>query len=93
VAFLRWTLRIPNAIVVLARAELEAYRRLLLGHRRLAIIDPEGAQQPMWDAASGLALTFNGEIYNFRELRSDVRRETHQGINRVRPLRSKTTSR
>ena len=47
---------------------------VFLGHRRLAIIDPEGAHQPMCDAASGLALTFNGEIYNFRELREELTR-------------------
>ena len=46
--------------------------RVFLGHRRLAIIDPEGARQPMRDAANGLALTFNGEIYNFRELRDEL---------------------
>ena len=40
-----------------------------LGHRRLAIIDPQGAHQPMHDANSGVTLVFNGEIYNFRELR------------------------
>ena len=45
---------------------------VFLGHRRLAIIDPEGAKQPMCDAAAGLALTFNGEIYNFRELRGEL---------------------
>ena len=47
--------------------------RVFLGHRRLAIIDPEGAHQPMCDTAAGLALIFNGEIYNFRELRSELR--------------------
>jgi asparagine synthase (glutamine-hydrolysing) len=47
---------------------------VFLGHRRLAIIDPEGAHQPMCDAAAGLALTFNGEIYNFRELREELSR-------------------
>jgi asparagine synthase (glutamine-hydrolysing) len=46
--------------------------RVVLGHRRLAIIDPVGAHQPMCDAAAGLALTFNGEIYNFRELRTEL---------------------
>jgi asparagine synthase (glutamine-hydrolysing) len=45
---------------------------VFLGHRRLAIIDPEGARQPMCDAEAGLALTFNGEIFNFRELREDL---------------------
>jgi len=45
---------------------------VFLGHRRLAIIDPEGARQPMCDDGAGLALTFNGEIYNFRELRKEL---------------------
>jgi asparagine synthase (glutamine-hydrolysing) len=46
--------------------------RVVLGHRRLAIIDPQGARQPMCDDAAGLALSFNGEIYNFRELRAEL---------------------
>ena len=46
--------------------------RVLLGHRRLAIIDPVGGKQPMCDAEAGLALTFNGEIYNFRDLRQEL---------------------
>src|SRR5262249_30124258 len=49
-----------------------------LGHRRLAIIDPKAARQPMCDAAEGLALTFNGEIYNFREVRSELVRLGHR---------------
>ena len=47
-------------------------QRVFLGHRRLAIIDPDGARQPMCDDAAGLALTFNGEIYNFRQLRAEL---------------------
>src|SRR2546423_13379175 len=43
--------------------------RVVLGHRRLAIIDPAGSRQPMRDAAAGLAPTFNREIFHFRELR------------------------
>jgi asparagine synthase (glutamine-hydrolysing) len=46
--------------------------RVFLGHRRLAIIDPRGAHQPMCDPVSGLALAFNGEIYNFRDLRAEL---------------------
>ncbi len=46
---------------------------VFLGHRRLAIIDPAGARQPMGDSEAGLALTFNGEIYNFRQLRAELR--------------------
>ncbi|HEX8963360.1 MAG TPA: asparagine synthase (glutamine-hydrolyzing), partial [Rhodocyclaceae bacterium] len=49
-----------------------------LGHRRLAIIDPNGARQPMCDEAAGLALVFNGEIYNFRELRAQLERLGHR---------------
>ena len=48
--------------------------RVCLGHRRLAIIDPNGAHQPMLDSEAGLALVFNGEIYNFRELRAQLER-------------------
>ena len=41
-----------------------------LGHRRLAIQDlTKAAHQPMVDADEELAVTFNGEIYNFREIR------------------------
>ena len=47
-----------------------AGKRVFLGHRRLSIIDPDGARQPM--CAAGLALVFNGEIYNFRELRATL---------------------
>ncbi len=44
-----------------------------LGHRRLRIIDLSSrADQPMWNASRELAIVFNGEIYNFRELRRDL---------------------
>jgi asparagine synthase (glutamine-hydrolysing) len=49
-----------------------ARHRVVLGHRRLAIIDPQGGRQPMRDETAGVALTFNGEIYNFRELRGQL---------------------
>jgi asparagine synthase (glutamine-hydrolysing) len=52
--------------------------RVVLGHRRLAIIDPQGASQPMCDEAAGVALTFNGEIYNFRELRAELVERGHR---------------
>ena len=43
-----------------------------LGHRRLQVIDPVGGQQPMWDDSRRYCITFNGEIYNFRELRREL---------------------
>ena len=52
--------------------------RVYLGHRRLAIIDPEGAAQPMRDAEAGLTITFNGEIYNFRALRGELEALGHR---------------
>ena len=52
--------------------------RVLLGHRRLAIIDPVGSPQPMCDDTAGVALTFNGEIYNFRALRRELEAAGHR---------------
>lgn len=47
-----------------------------LGHRRLSIIDlSEAAAQPMVSADGCVAVTYNGEIYNFRELRTVLQRE------------------
>jgi asparagine synthase (glutamine-hydrolysing) len=40
-----------------------------LGHRRLSIIDLEGGRQPMRNGDGTIWITFNGEIYNFQELR------------------------
>ena len=43
-----------------------------LGHRRLAIIDLTNGQQPMVSRDKNAVLTFNGEIYNFLELRKEL---------------------
>ena len=42
------------------------------GHRRLSVIDIAGSPQPMSSADGSVALVFNGEIYNFRELREEL---------------------
>ncbi len=48
-------------------------RRVGLGHRRLSIIDiTDRANQPMLSREGDLAIVFNGEIYNYRELRDDL---------------------
>lgn len=49
-----------------------------LGHRRLAIIDPVGGQQPMRNETNEVWLVANGEIYNFRELRAELERMGHR---------------
>jgi asparagine synthase (glutamine-hydrolysing) len=51
----------------------------VLGHRRLAIIDlSEAGCQPMASADGALRLTFNGEIYNFQELRRQLEATGHR---------------
>ena len=67
---------------------LEEWRRLFsgngvynlaLGHRRLSIIDPSPAgHQPMSNRANGIWVTYNGEIYNYRELRRDLQEKGHR---------------
>ena len=48
-----------------------------LGHRRLSIIDIAGGAQPMWSADWTIAVTFNGEIYNYVELRDELVKQGH----------------
>jgi len=43
-----------------------------LGHRRLSIIDVAMGAQPMRDTASGCIISYNGEVYNYRELREEI---------------------
>lgn len=45
---------------------------VFLGHRRLSVIDLEGGSQPMTSADGLTTLVFNGEIYNFRELKKEL---------------------
>lgn len=50
--------------------------RVALGHRRLSILDPSArGHQPMLDPLGNVALTFNGEIYNYVELANRLRSE------------------
>ncbi len=49
-----------------------------LAMRRLAVIDVAGGEQPIFNEDGTIALTYNGEIYNFGQLRSELERHGHQ---------------
>ena len=49
-----------------------------LGHLRLSIIDVEGSPQPMASDDEAVTISFNGEIYNFRELRTELEERGHR---------------
>ena len=50
---------------------------VFLGHRRLSILDLAGGTQPMRNADQTLEVVFNGEIYNFAELRAELLEAGH----------------
>ena len=52
-----------------------------LGFCRLSIIDMEDGNQPMHNEDDNLTLVFNGEIYNFKELREELAAKEHRFIN------------
>ena len=49
-----------------------------LAMRRLSILDIEGGHQPMWDESGQHAVIFNGEIYNFQEIRTELAAKGHR---------------
>jgi len=55
---------------------------IALGHRRLAIIDPAGGQQPMFNEDGSVAIVFNGEIFNFEAIRAELAALGHVFRNR-----------
>ncbi|GMT48500.1 MAG: asparagine synthetase B [bacterium] len=50
---------------------------IVLGHRRLSIIDIGGGHQPMFNETGRVAVVFNGEIYNFKSLKEDLVSKGH----------------
>ena len=48
-----------------------------LGHRRLSIIDLSNGKQPMFNEDGSIAVVYNGEIYNFQEIREDLVNKGH----------------
>ncbi len=53
-------------------------RQVGLGMRRLSIIDIEGGHQPVYNEDGTIAVIFNGQIYNYREIRTDLIKRGHQ---------------
>ena len=51
---------------------------IALGHRRLSIIDLENGTQPMFNQDKSLVVIFNGEIYNYQELKKELEEQGHQ---------------
>ncbi len=49
-----------------------------LVHRRLSIIDPESGKQPIHNEKRDIWVVYNGEIYNYRELRADLIKQGHE---------------
>src|SRR3989339_1225162 len=53
------------------------FPKCILGQTRLSIVDLNGGHQPMKDNKKNIAITFNGEIYNYRELKKDLIEKGH----------------
>lgn len=49
-----------------------------LGHRRLSIIDLETGHQPMFNEDGSVGIVYNGEVYNFQEIKSDLEEKGHK---------------
>lgn len=49
-----------------------------LGHRRLKIIDLEGGKQPLFNEDESVVVVFNGEIFNFQEIKTELESKGHQ---------------
>lgn len=57
---------------------ITAQSALVLGHNRLSVLDLSGrANQPMWDSSNQYCIVYNGEIYNYVELRAELTKLGH----------------
>jgi asparagine synthase (glutamine-hydrolysing) len=54
------------------------YNSFTLGHRRLSIIDLTTGDQPIFNEDRSIAVVFNGEIYNYREIRKELLQKGHR---------------
>ncbi len=90
---LRWAGEAPGRLEIERMTEAIKHRgpdgegfmlreRVAFGHRRLAIIDPEGGHQPMASEDESLWIIYNGELYNFRELKRELEQKGHRFLTR-----------
>jgi asparagine synthase (glutamine-hydrolysing) len=72
--------RMTDALAHRGPDDMACYRQpgIALGIRRLAIIDPVGGTQPIFNEDRSIVLVCNGEIYNYRALRADLWRRGHR---------------
>ncbi len=65
-------------------------KKAIMAHERLAIVDPESGEQPLYDKDKTIALAVNGEIYNHKELEKkltiDYEFQTHSDCEVIIPL-------
>src|SRR5438477_8429208 len=57
---------------------VESHGRCVLGYRRLSIIDLQTGDQPVANERGDVVAVFNGELYNFRELRGELEAAGHE---------------
>ena len=62
------------------------------GHRRLAVIDPRpGGRQPMVSACGRWVLVYNGEVYNFKDIRKEIESHYLENPNDLHQFNDSTT--
>src|SRR5215469_10055842 len=72
----------PDDVGYFETAASDGRARVGLGHRRLSIIDLSTGHQPLGNADGSVQIVFNGEIYNFEELRSELQSRGHVFLTR-----------
>lgn len=75
------TVREMNEVLIHRGPDAEGYfhdEHCALAMRRLSIIDLPGGNQPAWNEVNNVAVFFNGEIYNYREIRESLLKNGHQ---------------
>jgi asparagine synthase (glutamine-hydrolysing) len=60
------------------QASTDLYHRCALGHQRLIVLDPATGEQPVSNESGEVVAVFNGELYNFRELREELAGRGHE---------------